>query len=299
MSAPAKPAVIFYGNCQANALSLLLASDATITDAFSVHFLASFEDRNPGTSEIDPAVVASAAVLFEQFDPVSFPHRSSLPDGCLTVTFPSVDFNLLWPMTATNVFNDPPTPERLWGTFPYGDRIIVEAVKKGLAVDDILIEYARTAVERLPNLDRFAELEWARLRARDAKCDVKMAEYVESHFRDINLFWCVNHPTLEALRELCLRLLAAAALGGVAISPATLDQTIAALPPQEPLGILRVPIHPAVAEHFRLNWVPGATAKVYGLWGEPLTYDEYFRGMAECSINVRDASPGSIDERSS
>jgi hypothetical protein len=286
-----KPALIFYGNCQANALSLLFGSDASIAGAFSVHYLASFDDRIPGTSEIDPAAVASAAVLFEQFDPVHFPHRASLPPACVTITFPSVDFNLVWPLAGRNIFNDPPTPERLWGTFPYGDRIIVEAVKKGLALEEILSEYATTAVERLPNLDRFAELEWARLRARDAKCDVKIAEYVESHFRDINLFWCINHPTLEALRELCLRLIAAAARSGVAIPSGTLDQTLAALPPQGPLGILRVPIHPAVAEHFRLSWVPDATAKVYGLWGEPLTYDEYFRQMAECSIGVRDASP--------
>lgn len=289
MSAPLKPALIFYGNCQANALSLLFSSDTTITGAFSVHYLASFDDRIPGTSEIDPGAVASAAVLFEQFDPVRFPYHGSLPPTCVTITFPSVDFNLLWPLAGRNIYNDSPTPERLWGTFPYGDRIVIDAVKEGLAVEDLLSQYASTAVERLPNLDRFAELEWARLRARDAKCDVKMAEYVEAHFRDINLFWCINHPTLEALHELCLRLLSAATRSGVEISSATLDQSLAALPPQGPLGILRVPVHPTVAEHFRLSWVPDATAKVYGLWGEPLTYDEYFRHMAECSINVREA----------
>lgn len=285
-----KPALIFYGNCQANALSLLLSSDVAIKDAFSIHYLASFDDRIPGTSDIDPAVVASASVLFEQFDPIRFPHRELLPSNCRTITFPSVDFNLLWPLAGRNIFNDPPTPARLWGTFPYGDRLIVEAVKKGLAAEDILTDYELTASERLPNLDRFAELEWARLAARDAKCDVKMAPYVESHFRSTNLFWCLNHPTLEALRELCVRLLSAADSGGVTIPSMMLDQSLGALPPQGPLGILRVPIHPAVAKHFQLTWTPDAEAKVYGLWDDPLTYEEYFRQMVTSSIAVRESS---------
>ena len=279
MTVTDKPALIFYGNCQANALSSIFAADATITADFSVHYLASFDDRLPGTSEIAPSVVASTAVLFEQYDPVQFPHRALLPATSVTITFPSVDFNLVWPLAGRNIFNDAPTPERLWGTFPYGDRVIIDSVKSGCSVDEVLQAYASTAVDRLPNLDRFAELEWGRLGARDAKCDVKMADFVESQFRSMNLFWCLNHPTLETLGELCMRVIAEAQTRGGAISSGTLAQTLAALPVQGPLGVLRVPVHPAVAKHFQLTWIPDAEAAVYGLWGEPLPYDEYFRQM--------------------
>jgi hypothetical protein len=205
----------------------------------------------------------------------------------VTVTFPSIDLNLLWPLHVINIFNDEPTAKHLWGRFPYGDRAIVNAVERGLDVDEVLAGYDAAVRELLPELDRFARLERRRLAARDAKCDVKMGEFVATSFCDVNLFWCINHPTMTALREISLRLLAAAAERGARLSGETLEQTIAGLPPQGPLGFYRVPVHPEIVERFKIVWCPGTSEREYGLREEPATYAEYFRQMTESAIAVR------------
>lgn len=290
MSAAVKPVLICYGNCQASAIAWLFRSDPTIDAAFDVHYLANFDSRIPGTSVLAAETVASAAIFFEQFGRVTFPYEAELPETCVRVTFPSIDLNLLWPLhVKRNPLNDPPTPEHLWGHFPNGDRVINDAVMRGGSADEIVASYPAASAAALPNLERFEKIEWARLRARDAKCDVKMADFVSREFTRQRLLWCINHPTLSTLRELGLRLIGAAREKRAVISTDTLDETIASVPPQGPLGFLIVPIHPLISDRLGLEWIPNADETVYGLRDEPLTYSAYFRMMTKYAIAAREA----------
>jgi hypothetical protein len=281
--------VVIYGNCQAAALASILSADRSMNSHYRVCYFASFDDRIPDRVDVRREEVDVAAFLFEQYDPKSFPHRDRLPSDCVTVTFPSIDCNLLWPLTTANTFNDEPSAEFPWGHFPYGDRVIVDAVGRGLSVSEVLEYYQSESYRQLPSLDRFERIERARLAARDKKCDIKMTEFVFSHFREERLFWSVNHPTMRPLREICGRLTDVIREHEPTFED-TIDETIEALPPQGPLALIRVPIHLAVAEHFGLNWF--GLDSVYGIGDSRLTSDEYFLNMTRYSVDVRDAQTG-------
>jgi hypothetical protein len=284
-----KPTLLLYGNCQADALSVIFRSDALVTATFTVAHVPSFDDRSPGRVDVAPGVIASTAVLFEQNDPNPFPHRNLLPSSCVTVIFPSIDLNLLWPMQCANEYNEPPSPEYPWGRFPYGDRVIIDCVKRGLSVRETLEYYEASFTEHLMNLDRFERHERSRLLARDEKCDVTMGSFIMDRFRSENLFWAVNHPTMRPLRELCTRLVAKVTPFSSAFADVELDKTIALLPPQGPLGDFRIPIHPHIARHLGLEWFPNPSSKEYGPRAARLTYHEYLAQMVECAVAVRDS----------
>jgi hypothetical protein len=280
--------LLFYGNCQAAALCVIFAADPVISGVYRVVHVPSFDDRIPNAERVGLEEIGAAAIFLDQHDRTPFPHLELLPPDCLRITFPSVDFNLLWPLDCINVFNDAPTTEFPWGHFPYGDRVVVESVKRGESADEVIGHYLESARGLLPNLDRFATLEYARLRARDEKCEVKFADFVIENFRDTNLFWCVNHPTLPALTELCHRLVAAVNERSMVPFKASIAETVAKLDPEGPLGFLHVPIHPAVVEHFGLRWYPRDEGQYYGIRGSRLTYGEYLKKMLDVAVSVRD-----------
>jgi hypothetical protein len=91
---------------------------------------------------------------------------------------------------------------------------------------------------------------------------------------------------MTALLEMCRRLLAAiggesSPLGPIAIEDATVTSM-----PREPLDLINVPVHPAIAERFGLMWY-AASANRYGLYESHLTYEGYFRRMAAVAIAER------------
>jgi hypothetical protein len=280
-----RPAILFYGNCQAGAVYQIFMADPPTVAAFDLLYQPSFDDPMAATGGISPDDAARAVALFEQFDPVPFPHRDRLPAGCAHVTFPAVDFNLLWPLTCVNPFNDP-SPDIPWGRFPYGDRLIVDAVKRGLSAGAIWDYYRATSEEALPDPFRFAQLERARLAARDERCDIKLSALVFERFVDTNLFWCVNHPTLEMLGVLARQLVDAGS-ANEAIAAIDVEAAVGRMPSRGPLALITVPVHPAIARHFALKWYRGPGPH-YGLGDATTTYDDYFKEMIACSIERRE-----------
>lgn len=285
-----KPALLFYGNCQAAALSVIFSADRGITEHFRVAHIPSFDDRIPDAERIGPEEIAATAMLFDQVDRAPFPYRELLKPECVRVTFPSLDFNLLWPFYCVNTFNSAPTPDQLWGAFPYGDRVVVTRVARGDEANDILRYYTSSSGQELPNLKRFAELEFARLQSRDRKCDVAMSDYVIQTFREQQLFWCVNHPNARALNELSHRLLRVAQQLCPDLAFADINETMAAMHPEGPLGFFHAPIHPAVVEHFQLHWYPADDEPVFGMRGHRVTQGDYLSQMIDESVRVRELS---------
>src|SRR5665213_1039641 len=133
--------LIVYGNCQAEAISTIFRKDPVTEECFRVLYLRSFDHPSDGRDELRPEDVRDCGVLWEQHDPRPFPHRDALPADCLTVKFPALDFNLLWPFNCPNPCDEPEPPVFPFGRFPYGDRIIIESIGKGMAPKKILNYY--------------------------------------------------------------------------------------------------------------------------------------------------------------
>ena len=204
--------------------------------------------------------------------------------------FPSLDFNLLWPFGCVNPYNKPDPPHLPWGAFPYGDRIILACVEKGMKADDILEYYLTGWPQYRPNLKRLSELEQTRLETRDSHCDIKMAPWVMEHFRSERLHWTVNHPTLRALRELMRRLLHAFISVEPALEEADIEETLRVYfpAPRGPLGLAVIPIHPNVAEALELKWYD--RDGLHPLFHKTYSYEQYFRELIDYCISQRAAA---------
>lgn len=279
----AQRTLIVYGNCQAEAVAAMLSKYSSIAGRYHVMYLRSFEHPVEGMAELAPEAVASCAVLLEQHDPRPFPYHDRLGAECVKLKFPAVDLNVLWPFNRVNPYNEVETPEKPFGSFPYGDRIIIGKLESGMPPNEVLEYYLQRWDDYGLDLDRLLSLEDARLLARDAHCDVKLGAYVLSAFRTTRLFWTVNHPTMELLLEVCAQLLNAAFPNAPRVSGRMLGRELTPVfGPRGPLGAIDVPIHPKVAEHFGLQWYD-ASARHQGVDGGTHSYRGYFEAMLALS----------------
>ena len=278
-----RPTFVVYGNCQADAVAVILRGNAAISKLYDVRYVKSFGAER---GRIDPDAVTKCAIFLEQHDREPFEQRERLPRSCTIIRFPSIDCNVLWPFNASNPY-DGPEERYPFGRFPYGDRVIIAQIDSGRSADEILEYYLTAWDDYKMDLDRFLKIEMARFEARDAKCDVTMGSYLYERFIHERPLWTANHPTLPFLKELLRRILVAAAdraderLGSIDI-----DRTIASnfvLSPRGPLGVVSVPIHPKVAEHFQFAWYdPHERYQLFD--GNSYDYKEYFEQLIAHSL---------------
>ncbi len=275
--------VILYGNCQAEAITAVLLANQAVSGRFRPVYLRSFAVPGQGIAQLEAADLATCAMVLEQHDPRRFPYRDRLPAACATITYPALDFNLPWPFGAVNPFDAPNLPDYPFGRFPYGDRIIIDCLRRGLSADETLDYYFNRWDDYAPDVERLQQLERARSALRDEKCDVTMSDYTLEHFRKRQLYWTSNHLTPELLLELTTRLVDRWLSPSFVREAALGDSFAATFGARGPLGIVDVPIHPRVAAHLGLEWYD-ANAPLAYYAGRMLTYRTYFEEMVAASI---------------
>ncbi len=286
-----KRTIIVYGNCQAEAISVIFGLNQSIAEKYAVHYVPSYQNVRFDGKTLSHDDVEICDLLCEQHDPILFPQREALPQSCVTVRFPSVDFNALWPFNATNPYN-PVESMFPFGRFPYSDRIVLSQIEKGKSAVEVLEYYLTRWDEYKIDLDRLLKIEKARVFARDAKCDVAMGEHLFNEFANERPLWTINHPSRPVLKELVKRIIVAASermpdFSGVNIGE-TVDKNFV-LSPRGPLGVVSVPIHPMVAEHFGLTWYD-PDERFYLFDGTDYSYEAYFQELIERTIIARNKS---------
>lgn len=264
-----------------------LQVDPIVSSFFDVAYCRSFDHPVEGQMAFHERTTRRCALLWEQHDPQPFPQLDLLAPDALRIRFPSTDSNLFWPFNCVNPYNRPEPPVYPFGRFPYGDRVIVGAIERGMSASEILDYYLNGWEEYKLDLDRLFELETARIKARDARCDVKIADFVLANFRKHRLFWTANHPTSLLLAELIERLLYASDKIQPVLQDANIEATLAAhFLPAGPLGVVGVPVHPRIAEHYGLEWY--RPDERYRSWnGRTYSYAEYFEAMIGESLRIR------------
>jgi len=286
--------IIVHGNCQAGAIANILKKTRVVRPLFRVIFFANLETPAKANAPLQPEELANCRIFLRQHLPTPFPYSDQLPSDCIKVHFPSLDFHLLWPFGCANAYNKPSPPQVPWGAFPYGDRIILECVDKGMKPDEILDYYLNGWQQYRPNLKRLIELEESRQAERDSHCEVKMGGWVMEHFRRERLHWTVNHPTTLALRELLQRLFHTLATMEPALERGDVDETLRVYfpAPRGPLGVAVTPIHPRVAEALGLQWYQRDA--LHPFLKRTYSYEEYFREMIGYCVSQRAAAMASV-----
>jgi capsular polysaccharide biosynthesis protein len=219
---------------------------------------------------VPPDILARAAILIEEAAPwrgsgtLSPEERAQLPKDCATITIPTLHFNSLWPLMT----EDPRNVAELgapYGRIPFamGDRLALNIVHN--EPDPLKRRQIYDAIDfgAAVNLRRSHELEVRNFFERERGCDVRVAAFVVSQFREKRLFYTHAHPTGELMYFILAQLYAIPVLRDLIRLP--YDELVVAAKRWSVQSNVFVgedaPIHPAVANYFGLKW-----------WREDLLY---------------------------
>ena len=195
--------VVVVGNCQATALELMLKTNEEFASRFE---FVSFPPVHELPEALVPElhrVVADAAVLIPQR--IDDGYRGGMGLGTNTleeiartshvVRWPSV----YWAGYFPDLFylRDAKRQPVLDGPFDYHDRSILQAYADGVDVAGacLLLEDP----ERPSDAQAWAAEATAELDVRGQGCEVQVASFIASRFREELLFYTMNHPTNRLL----------------------------------------------------------------------------------------------------
>lgn len=256
------------GDAQAKGIAIVLRQLAPIASAYEVaHF-----------NDAPPRRLAECAFFLEQYGSKASDARR-LPRTCKRITFPHLRFGLLWPLACGNPYNRADADNPI-GPFPIGNSFVLSALERGVPAEEILgLLLAPAWNTSWPNLDMLFKSETAALVAADAKCDVKIGSFALKNFRNARLFWAQSAPSNALLGELTYRLLHACFGRETPVDRDAIRAAFAALSARELMGHVAVPVHPLVAEHFKLEWYAREERYPYAFGAR--SFEEYYRSMIE------------------
>ena len=159
-----------------------------------------------GRSPVPADLLARTGILIEEAAPwqgsgtLTAEERAGLPSSCTTITVPTLHFNSLWPLMVEDPRNVP-EPGAPYGRIPFGmgDRLALKVMQSVADPAARRAAYEATDLATVVNLARSHELEVRNCFAREQGCDVRVAGYVMSHFREKRLYYTHNHPTGELM----------------------------------------------------------------------------------------------------
>jgi tetratricopeptide (TPR) repeat protein len=268
-----KRRVLLHGNCQGAWLASVLNRTPEISAEHEIVYHANFGEIPANHPIHQPDFLQGCSCVLWQtasgFKPPEF--LASLPAGCRQIRFPTLWLKLLWPTYTVDPRNKPEEGFP-YGRHPYGDRLVLKLVNEGVPPDEVPRRYIETDLNKIINLDRFAEMCLAELRFNDQQSDIAVAPHIESAFRKVKLFGCINHPTLRImdwlLQQVAGALLDSPALGNRAEPPNAADV----------IGSEEIPVHPQIIDHFKLEWAyPGMRWRYHSAF---LTVEEFARALA-------------------
>lgn len=262
-----KPSILVTGDVRAQALAHVLRSLDTLTSSHDVLYRAAQQG----------ALEQSIAFVVEQSRPDSRERRIKVGRGVRSITIPTLNFSLLWPLAIPNVRDST-------GQLPWTDKFIVSARAQNVPVEQLLAVYhAPVWSPSWPDLDALFTQTTSELLAADAKADVKLGSFVLKHFRKRRLFWAPNAPSNALLGETAFRVLHACFGRDLPVTREELTQAVAALGTIELMARASLPIHPMVAKHFQLAWYD--PQERYPSQAEPRTFDEYVRTLVAAEFD--------------
>ena len=255
------PSVLIYANCQGEELQrtghFMRCMAGRLTFKWIPFHLVTERDW---TRKYGRDFMAGVVAVWEQVETGGrSPNRAALheriPKNVPVVTFPPFSATCLWPFAG----NDPriaADPER----YPWPDSIAAVLASETLPDDELFAKYMQVTTDRMPDLDRRVRLDIARWKASDAIADVPLADWVETTFRSVNLFYTSGHITAPAITFLMKQLVSRTSILTPALARAAIAEVDVLLRRHTGQDFECVPIHPLVAERLNLRFYdPGAT----------------------------------------
>ena len=195
--------VIVIGNCQAQALEIMLSTNEAFTNRFElVSFPAVHEIAEGLVPELHRAVADASVVIAQQIDDgyrdglgLGTDTIAGLAGSAAIVRWPSV----FWAGYFPDLFylRDAAGQPVVDGPFDYHDRAVLQAYASGMGVAATcrLLEDPDRASGALES----AASATAELGVRGRDCDIHITSFIDAHFQEELLFFTLNHPANRLL----------------------------------------------------------------------------------------------------
>ncbi len=267
--------IVFFGNCQAQALSLAYDAHIGRPAGEKCTFLASYEDDPAARA----AVAAADTAVIQIFD---FPSKvdADLPGTVTRIFFPSISAGYLWPF---GYLAHPRNAGVAWldsGPYPpqLGEGYLNNLIAKGVPAEEAVARYLALDVPAQVDLDRLYELAIDRQKRRDARTGIATAPSIEAWLRETQIFLTADHPTLRLWQ-----VQAEPVFAQLGVAPRDIAAIFARLR-HAPFPQDELPIHPSVARHFGLRYADETTRYRYLMEGA-YTFAEFIRRYAAYEWN--------------
>ncbi len=278
---------MIFGNCQASHIAHVLNHVPSLADRFE--FMLVMDHAPPGESapEISQEAAAETPLVWEQYDerdrvPGREELRAAISSSARTIKYPPLGIMGLWPFAwaEPRSVSEPDFP---WGRYPWGDRIAQQVVKEGVSREHAFERYMDLSSKAMPDVEALIARDRFLAELRDAKCDVKISEFIFDRVRTDHMFWTWGHTAGSLNLELMSRLLDASrdVLGELPTGfESDLQQASARFPA---IGEEQVPVHPEVIERLDLTFCNRDTR--WKWFSQRWTFEEYITHYIEYDRN--------------
>ncbi|MBN8929205.1 MAG: hypothetical protein BGO51_01630 [Rhodospirillales bacterium 69-11] len=244
--------IVMIGNCQVSSMMTLYKRFVAVRTGDVVDYVASYADLDAAAKER----IRNADVVVEQLLDLKPAAESEGLSDAPRVRIPMVTAAFLWPFAG----QEHPKNERtgFLPSGPYGaeasDGYLNRLLQQGLDPDEAAAAYLALDVGQKVNLDRLYELVMDRQRSRDEAAGYRIADSIARHFRSEPIFLTPYHPHARIARVLAEQLFRQLGASRADIERMRNATLVTPFPKEE------LPIHPAVARHFDLQWVGPQTS---------------------------------------
>lgn len=261
----ARKLCILHGNCQGDALAMLLSLSEKFCRAFKIRRVVNYLEERPGEDDL----ARCSLFLYQYLSPHWGRNATSeilklLPAQSEKICFPNMFFKGYWPFwrKAENVIE-------------FADSFLEELLGRKLPPEAILKIYNRCDPALTGDFAGVAADTLAIEREKEKQTEIKYVDIIEERWRAEQLFITINHPAVPLLVHVgnsVLRLLG--------FPPLPKDVTDGFAHPHNEFWL---PIHPQVGARLGLPFV--FPERKYNCFASRLTHAEYTRLYLACRMN--------------
>ena len=209
---------IFHGNCQISTISKILSTSSDFKEEYTLIFVPPVHViRWSSVNENAFSLLLPHANLFIYQNVKEGPGyskwmsteyiKTQLQKKCITIAIPNTYFGGYFPQYTRNE-NRPMFGSKYnrVGIVPYGDLKINTLVEEGRSEDEIEKLLQSDNLFKKDEVEKNCKDSLAELKHREELCDVKISDFIEDNYKKKYLFYTINHPTKEVLREVTKRI---------------------------------------------------------------------------------------------
>ncbi|WP_280169442.1 WcbI family polysaccharide biosynthesis putative acetyltransferase [Priestia megaterium] len=236
-----KKICILYGNCQIIPIIQYLRSSKSFNASYKIIEIPPVYliNQEKGLEENHLNSLTNCDLFIYQIVGQTYGHQlstdyiiSKLPAKCMKLSFPVSYFSGYYPQTIH-------IPTDL-----YADINIINLLKQGKNKNQIISILSDDNFYSYYEVKTNLEDTLTELQKRDATLDITIDDYVKQNYRNLNLFYTINHPSYYVTRYLSMKILDKLGLPKREISQVTLSDAYFMDRMQ--------PIYPSVKKHLNL-----------------------------------------------